>query len=107
MSVRAEKNGPVTTVILSRPERRNAVDRASAAALAEAFRSFEKDEEARVAVRNVRRDANEHIKKLQKDGTITEDDRDGALKDVQKSTDDYIGQVDEKVESKEKEIMEV
>jgi len=49
-SVRVEKQGPVTTVVLSRPEVRNAVDRATAAALVEAFRSFDSDEEARVAV---------------------------------------------------------
>ncbi len=49
-SVRVEKQGPVTTVVLSRPEVRNAVDRATAAALVEAFQSFEADEKARVAV---------------------------------------------------------
>ncbi len=45
-----EKNGPITTIILNRPEVRNAVDRPTAEALAEAFRIFELDEEARVAV---------------------------------------------------------
>lgn len=50
MSVRVEKNGPVTTVILSRPERRNAVDRATADALSAAFRAFEDDAGARAAV---------------------------------------------------------
>jgi enoyl-CoA hydratase len=50
MSVRVEKRGAVTTVVLSRPERRNAVDRATAAALAGAFRDFEVDADARVAV---------------------------------------------------------
>jgi enoyl-CoA hydratase len=50
MSVRSEKNGPVTTVVLSRPEVRNAVDAPTAAALADAFRGFEADPEARVAV---------------------------------------------------------
>lgn len=50
MSIRVEKNGPVTTVILSRPEVRNAVDGPTAAALAEAFRAFEADEEARAGV---------------------------------------------------------
>jgi enoyl-CoA hydratase len=48
--VRVEKNGPVTTVVLDRPERRNAVDRASADALAEAFRAFDADDDASVAV---------------------------------------------------------
>jgi enoyl-CoA hydratase/carnithine racemase len=50
MSVRVEKEGPVTTVILSRPEVRNAVDHPTALALAEAFRAFDADSEARVAV---------------------------------------------------------
>jgi enoyl-CoA hydratase len=50
MSVWCEKNGPVTTVVLARPEVRNAVDGPTAAALAEAFRAFEADAEARVAV---------------------------------------------------------
>ena len=50
MSVRVEKNGSVTTVILHRPEVRNAVDRATAKALADAFRAFDEDEESRVAV---------------------------------------------------------
>ena len=50
MSVRTEHSGPVTTVILERPEARNAVDRATAEALAEAFRAFEVDDGASVAV---------------------------------------------------------
>jgi enoyl-CoA hydratase len=50
LTVRTEKKGPVTTVILSRPEVRNAVDRSTARALADAFRLFEKDREAKVAV---------------------------------------------------------
>lgn len=50
MSVRVEKTGPVTTVILSRPAVRNAVDRPTAAALAAAFRDFDADEAASVAV---------------------------------------------------------
>jgi enoyl-CoA hydratase len=50
MSVRVEKNGPVTTVVLDRAEVKNAVDRATAEALASAFRAFDADEEARVAV---------------------------------------------------------
>jgi enoyl-CoA hydratase len=49
-AVRVERSGPVYTVLLSRPERRNAVDGATALALVEAFREFEADEEARVAV---------------------------------------------------------
>lgn len=50
MAVRVEREGAVTTVILSRPPRRNAVDRATAEALAEAFRAFEADPSAHVAV---------------------------------------------------------
>lgn len=50
MPVRVEKSGPVTTVVLSRPERKNAVDHAHAALLAEAFRAFEADDDAAVAV---------------------------------------------------------
>jgi enoyl-CoA hydratase len=50
MLVLTEKNGPITTIILNRPEVRNAVDRSTAEALVEAFRVFEKDKEARVAV---------------------------------------------------------
>ncbi|QRN95686.1 crotonase/enoyl-CoA hydratase family protein [Archangium violaceum] len=50
MSVRVEKNGPITTVILSRPDVRNAVDGATALALADAFRAFDADGEAKVGV---------------------------------------------------------
>lgn len=50
MSVRIEKQGPVFTVVMHRPEARNAVDRPQAAALVEAFLAFERDEEAKVAV---------------------------------------------------------
>jgi enoyl-CoA hydratase len=49
-AVRSERNGPVTTVVLSRPKRRNAVDGPTAAALADAFRAFDRDSEAAVAV---------------------------------------------------------
>lgn len=50
MSVRVERDGPITTVVLARPGARNAVDRATAEALAEAFRAFEADDSALVAV---------------------------------------------------------
>ncbi len=50
MSVRVERNGPVTTVILDRPEVRNAIDRPTAEALADAFRAFEADDDAKVGV---------------------------------------------------------
>ena len=50
MSVRSERDGPVTTVVIDRPEARNAVDRETAEALADAFRAFDADAEASVAV---------------------------------------------------------
>lgn len=64
-------------------------------------------EDTRIAVRNIRREANEEIKALQKNGKITEDDRDGALSQIQKDTDAYVAKVDKALESKEAEIMEV
>jgi ribosome recycling factor len=64
-------------------------------------------EEHRVAVRNVRRDANEHLKKLLKDKAISEDDERRALEEIQKMTDTYIGKVDATSKAKEKEILEL
>ena len=64
-------------------------------------------EEAKVAVRNVRRDANDSLKKLEKDKTITEDEQKKAEADVQKLTDKFVGEVDKKCAAKEKEIMEI
>ena len=64
-------------------------------------------EAAKIAVRNLRRDANEHVKKLVKDKTATEDDLKRAEADVQKATDKHIGEIDALVAAKEKEIMEV
>mgnify|MGYP001347232132 CR=1 FL=1 len=64
-------------------------------------------EEARVAIRNVRRDANEAIKNLQKGSKITEDERDQGVEEIQKYTDTYIKKVDDLAAHKEKEIMAV
>lgn len=64
-------------------------------------------EEARVAVRNVRRDANDWIKKLQKDGKVSEDERDQALTGIQESTDAHIARIDSELKSKEAEVMAV
>lgn len=64
-------------------------------------------EEAKVAVRNARRDAMEAIKKLKKDSEITEDDQSKAEKDLQKVTDNFIKEIDKIAADKEKEIMEV
>lgn len=64
-------------------------------------------EEARIAIRNVRRDANEHVKTLQKDGKIGEDERDAGLKEVQNTTDSCMKKVDDLIARKEKDVMEV
>lgn len=64
-------------------------------------------EEARVAIRNVRRDANEHVKNLQKGGKATEDERDQGLEDIQKYTDTYTKKIDDMLAAKEKELMTV
>ncbi|MGL4820498.1 MAG: ribosome recycling factor [Bacilli bacterium] len=64
-------------------------------------------EDAKVAVRNVRRDANDDLKKLQKDSTITEDELRGHTETVQKETDKHIERIDAIAKDKEKEILEV
>ncbi|MBP2240160.1 ribosome recycling factor [Cytobacillus eiseniae] len=64
-------------------------------------------EEAKVAIRNVRRDANDDLKKLEKSGEITEDDLRGYSDDIQKLTDDQISKIDAVTKEKEKEILEV
>ncbi|QHZ46830.1 MULTISPECIES: ribosome recycling factor [Bacillus] len=64
-------------------------------------------EEAKVAVRNIRRDANDDLKKLEKNGEMTEDELRSSTEDVQKLTDEYVSKIDEITKDKEKEIMEV
>ena len=64
-------------------------------------------EEARIAIRNVRREANEMVKALQKSSTITEDDRDQGVEEVQKLTDTYTKKVDDLLTAREKDIMAV
>ena len=64
-------------------------------------------EEARVAIRAVRRDSNEHIKTLEKTHKITEDERDLALEEIQKYTDKFIKKADDMLAAKEKDIMAV
>ena len=64
-------------------------------------------EGAKVAVRNIRRDAMDHIKKQKKASEITEDDQKKAEKDLQELTDKYIKKVDEACNLKEKELMEL
>jgi ribosome recycling factor len=64
-------------------------------------------EAARIAVRNIRRDANEHLKKLLKDHAVAEDDERHAQVDVQKLTDRYIGEIDKVLAAKEADLMAV
>lgn len=64
-------------------------------------------EESKVAIRNLRRTANEEVKKEEKGGDITEDDMKEDLEDIQKAVDNGIKKVEEICENKEKEIMEV
>ncbi len=64
-------------------------------------------EEARVSIRNLRREANDAIKELQKGGKSTEDERDAGLAEIQTYTDTYIKKVDDLLAAKEKEVMTV
>ncbi|HWR82948.1 MAG TPA: ribosome recycling factor [Candidatus Deferrimicrobium sp.] len=64
-------------------------------------------EEARVAVRNIRRDANEHLKKAMKDKKISEDEEIGGLDKIQKMTDEHIKEIDSLLAKKEKEVTDV
>ncbi len=64
-------------------------------------------EECKVAVRNVRRDANEHLKKLLKDKDVTEDDERRAQDEVQKLTNNVVAEIDRLVQAKETEILAV
>ncbi len=66
-----------------------------------------KAEEAKVAIRNIRRDAMDDIKKLKKDNAITEDDQKDGEKELQRITDNYIKQIDEMGDKKEKEILSI
>lgn len=66
-----------------------------------------KAEEAKVAIRNIRRDANDTIRALQKDGEISEDDERRHQEEIQKLTDQYTKLADEQLAIKEAEIMEV
>lgn len=66
-----------------------------------------KAEDGRIAVRNLRRDANDMIKKLEKDKVVSEDEAKKAQDEMQKMTDKYIKEIDQVMTTKEKEIMEV
>ena len=64
-------------------------------------------EESRVAIRNLRRDANDNLKKIEKEKTASEDEVKKAQEDMQKLTDKYIKEIDQIMAAKEKEVMEV
>ncbi|GHV37703.1 ribosome-recycling factor [Spirochaetia bacterium] len=64
-------------------------------------------EQSRVSVRNIRRDGNDELKKLLKDAALTEDEETKAADELQKLTDTYITKVNQVLEEKEKEIMEI
>ncbi|SEM47914.1 ribosome recycling factor [Mesobacillus persicus] len=64
-------------------------------------------EDAKIAIRNIRRDGNDDLKKLEKNGEITEDGLRGYSDDIQKLTDEFINKVDQITKDKEKELLEV
>jgi ribosome recycling factor len=64
-------------------------------------------ESARVAVRNVRRDGMDHVKRMEKDGDISQDDRRLYEDEIQELTDKHVKAIDEALASKEKDIMQV
>jgi ribosome recycling factor len=64
-------------------------------------------EKSRITVRNIRRDVNDELKKMQKDSQISEDESKRGMEEIQKLTDAYIEQINSILEGKEKEIMEI
>ena len=64
-------------------------------------------ESARVAIRNVRRDGIENVRKAEKDGLLSEDERHGLESDIQKTTDEYVKKIDDAFANKEKEITQL
>jgi ribosome recycling factor len=64
-------------------------------------------EDGKIAIRNIRRDANEQLKKAEKNHDISEDEKHRALDDIQHMTDDYIKKIDDILILKEKDILEV
>jgi len=73
----------------------------------EAKKAKQFGEKAKIAIRNVRRDANDNVKKLFKDKVITEDEEKKAFDEIQKITDEFVKKVDELVKAKEQEIMKM
>ena len=113
-----QKVGPVEKGILAsdlglRPNTAGTVIRINLPALTEERRKelskhvHGEGEDAKVAIRNIRRDANHHVKELLKDKQITEDESSKSEIDIQKLTDKAIKDVDEVVRSKEQELMAV
>ena len=74
---------------------------------AEAKKAKQFGEKAKIAIRNVRRDANDKIKKMAKEKLITEDEEKRGLDEIQKITDEYVKKVDDLVKAKEQEILKV
>ena len=72
-----------------------------------AKKASQQAETARTALRQIRRDANEEIKKLEKDHLISQDDEKRGLEEIQKLTDRYVALADEQLKVKEKEILEI
>ena len=66
-----------------------------------------KRKNARIAVRNIRRDANNHLKALMKDKEISEDDERRAQDDIQKVTDKHTAEIDKLLTSKEEDLMQI
>lgn len=64
-------------------------------------------EDAKISIRNARRDANDTLKQLEKDKEITEDDQKRGEKEVQDITDDFVAKIDQVIEEKEKDLMEI
>ncbi len=64
-------------------------------------------ENAKIAIRNIRRDANDFVKKKEKEKEISQDEMKKNQEEIQKLTDDFIAEIDKMIESKEKEIMEI
>lgn len=69
--------------------------------------AHQKAEEAKVSVRNARREANEEIEAIRKNGHVSEDDTKRAVAEVQKLTDEFVAKIDELYKAKEKEILTV
>ena len=68
---------------------------------------YKRGEEAKIALRNIRRDVNDEMRKIEKEEHISEDETKRAIEEIQKITDSYIKKVDETVSHKEEEVMEV